>query len=445
MLKNRNYEDLARAVYYELRKRNITSPPVEVLAELFATMYYVSLRTEERDPTAFHIVYMDPHNPDPDPPRRITYDRWSYIRFDHTIDATVTNLIKIAKASDQRTSSFAIYHNTSGKLFLWGLVDQGNTYFDFVNYESQSGSARPGIFQASIAGIGHIITYIGFQKIAELKVDALLRNVLDVFSGGPVNKALAPGIEKHLIQIRKRVSAEIYEMRGHWDISLISNWIESLCRLLLRTQKYRHGGALLISPGLSSRGVNIKYALKYARLRRALETQAILEINSAHISDLIWEEYIEVNAESVPSDLHLEESIAREELDDNRRELDGAIWFVSLLTRVDGLVLLTPRLDVRGFGVEITYSDEPATIFLAGNRGATKTQLKELDYNHFGTRHRSMMRYCAKVPGSVGFVVSQDGDVRAMTQVRGAVVVWENIKLQYGDFVRRKQVTQKSS
>jgi hypothetical protein len=33
----------------------------------------------------------------------------------------------------------------------------------------------------------------------------------------------------------------------------------------------------------------------------------------------------------------------------------------------------------------------------------------------------------------VGFVVSQDGDLRVMTQVKGNVVLWENIRLRLDD------------
>lgn len=36
------------------------------------------------------------------------------------------------------------------------------------------------------------------------------------------------------------------------------------------------------------------------------------------------------------------------------------------------------------------------------------------DARRFGTRHQSMMRLCFARPGSVGFVVSQDGNVRAI-------------------------------
>jgi hypothetical protein len=45
-----------------------------------------------------------------------------------------------------------------------------------------------------------------------------------------------------------------------------------------------------------------------------------------------------------------------------------------------------------------------------------------------------MMRYCAKDAEAVGFVISQEGDLRAITRVDREVVLWENIALQLDDF-----------
>jgi hypothetical protein len=90
--------------------------------------------------------------------------------------------------------------------------------------------------------------------------------------------------------------------------------------------------------------------------------------------------------------------------------------------------LLNPDLSVRGFGVEITVAGEPDSLRLAADADAEDTI--ELPYTRWGTRHRSMMRYCWAVPNSVGFVLSQDGDVRAMTREDDALVVWENPLLQ---------------
>lgn len=434
---------LARAVCSELKKRESVCPRLEVLVTLFETMYYASLKTEESAPISFHLVYLDPNDDtEPDPPGRPTNDNWMFIQLAQPIPVTMPNLIKIANASDPRTSSFAIYHDRHEHLFVWGFVDQGNSYNDYVNYESETGSARPGLFQASIIGVGHLVAYIEMKKIAELNVNVLVTSTSDVLRRGPVLQALMPGINAYLDAVRQAVSEEKYEDSSRWEAMLTSSWLETLCRLLLRVQRFHHGGAILITPENSSLGLNIKYELPYDRLRSALENQGSLRTELAYASNQIWERYIDKDANEIPVDLYLDESISRRNLEENRREIEGTIWFLSLLTRVDGLVLLNQNLDLQGFGVEIVSSDEPPSISMAGNPTATKNKLRSINYNHYGTRHRSMMRYCAQVTGSVGFVVSQDGDVRAMTQVQDHLVMWENIKLQLPDFVRRKKSSQ---
>jgi hypothetical protein len=54
------------------------------------------------------------------------------------------------------------------------------------------------------------------------------------------------------------------------------------------------------------------------------------------------------------------------------------------------------------------------------------------------------MRYCDKVPGSIGFVISQDGDVRAITKVDERLVVFDNLRLQAHAFpkesVRKSEI-----
>ena len=201
----------------------------------------------------------------------------------------------------------------------------------------------------------------------------------------------------------------------------------------------------MLTPDNSANGLNIKYALSYERLRTALQTKGTLIVQHTYDNDEIFQ-YVGSDKDYVPMDLYLDESIQGSYLEANRREIDSTIWFISLLTRVDGLVLFDQHLNVKGFGVEITLQDEPDSVRIAVSRFANKrSALKVADYNHYGTRHRSMMRYCYQVPGSVGFVISQDGDVRAMTKVREHLVIWENIKLQNAEFMRAKSSRRKRS
>jgi hypothetical protein len=446
MSANQFPKDFADAVCSELRRRASFCPQRDILVGLFESMYFASLKTEESQPIVFHIVYLDPHNPDPTPPERIVKDRWSSVKLAKPIPATMPNLIKIAKASDPRTSSLAVYPDRRGRLTVWGLIDQGNRYHDFVNYEDESGPERPGIFQASIAGIGHLVAYRGLWKIAELKTNTILRHALNVLEGGPVLETLGTGIQLYIKGVKREIPQHIYGDRPHWDSSLSSFWIASLCRLLLRVQNYRHGGAILMTPDTSFAGLNIKYRINYSRLKSALHTHALAKIGETFASDKIFENYLDKDFDNIPADLYLDETVSNNELSENRSDLDGTIWFISLLTRVDGLVLMSPTLEVKGFGVEITYSNEPLEVFIARNRDGTESGLRRVDFNHYGTRHRSMIRYCAHTPNSIGFVISQDGEVRIMTQVGGKVVMWENVKLQHHHgFVRRKTTKQKKS
>ena len=153
--------------------------------------------------------------------------------------------------------------------------------------------------------------------------------------------------------------------------------------------------------------------------------------------DIVFEEYMEKDVDDMPTILHVENEITRDDLDGTLRELDGATRFISLLTRVDGVVLMSPALDVTGFGVEITEAAAPDSITRATTRTASGSSLRHLDYHQYGTRHRSVMRHCWAHPGSLGFVVSQDGDVRAITRVTNQVVLWDDIKLRVElDFTR---------
>ena len=269
----------------------------------------------------------------------------------------------------------------------------------------------------------------------ELKVDSIVHHASDVLRGGPVHNTLDLGIQTYIKGVKEKLPEYILKLPFNWDLE--HYWTASLCRLLLRVQNCRHGGAILITPDISLQGLNIKYQIEYDRLRSALEAHALLQIQNSYTSDIIFGEFVEQFADEIPVELYLDEAVFSGDLDNSRSELDGTIWFISLLSRVDGLVLMTPTLEIKGFGVEITVRDEPESVYLASNRNATESSLREIDYTHYGTRHRSMMRYCSKFPGSIGFVISQDGDVRVIMKVRETLVMWENIRLQLHDFARR--------
>jgi hypothetical protein len=431
--------NLAVAIHKELHHHKLSMPTLESLYILCEVAFYSSLKTEESQPIVFQLVYLDPKNPDPDSPENEQSDRWTYIPLHNHIPLTISNLVKIAKSSDPRSSSIAVYHKKQGSLYIHGLVDQGNSYNEFINYESSSGFDRPGIFQLAAVNIGHLVASIEMSKIAELRVNAIFQRDSDVLNKGPVFQRLLPGINHHSKLVRNAIKKLPNQNNRNPISDLSSDWITVLSRLLLRIRGLRHGGAILIIPDKSYDGLQIKYRINYDRLPKAIFKNAMHEFINYATSDIISKEYIDKKAEDIPIDLYFDELISQGELENIQKELNDTIWFVSLLSRVDGLVLMDTNLRVLGFCTEILFENEPKRIYASRTAFAKNGSLRELDYDHFGTRHRSMMRYCAVKPNSLGFVISQDGDVRAMTMVRRKLVIWENIKLQLPDFVSHKR------
>ena len=81
---------------------------------------------------------------------------------------------------------------------------------------------------------------------------------------------------------------------------------------------------------------------------------------------------------------------------------------------VDGAVILDAALSVLGFRVELLARDEdalPVCVSLSPE-ACEPTATGTVDIAAFGTRHRSAARFCARLPGAVAVVVSQDGDMR---------------------------------
>lgn len=436
--KNKTPQNLAESVCAELRKRHAVVPDEKIIVDLFETMYYSSLKTEESEPVTFHVVFLDPAQPDPKPPRNPVKDRWSYVPFAEPIGFSVSNLVKIAKSSDLRTSSFVVWPDKDDTLFIWGLVDQQNRFHKFLNRSEMIEPERPGLFQASLEGIGVIVVYMRYEKVAELRINELIRNSLDLFRESPVRNLLGIGIEGYLQAVRSHIADDLYPSDGQMDEFHTQQWLSVLCRILLRVQKIRHGGAILITPEINTADLNVKYGINYERLRTSLETNAVTKIKADYLEKHLLG-LSESKSVDIPSNQYFQLRRLEKDLRANKNEIDGVIWFIALLTRVDGLVVMDRNLAVRGYGVEITNAQEPSNLFIAGDRMATPAKLRPASYNHFGTRHRSMMRYCFQNPGSIGFVVSQDGEVRVIMKVDDSLVIWENIKLKYYSYVSKKK------
>jgi hypothetical protein len=428
---NSSTTDLSALVQKKLKgaKINYPEPNEEVLNKLFETLFYTSLKTEEGQFIKVTVTIIDPNNPDPSPPKRIVSDRWKYVKFQDPIEFSVKNLVKLSKAADVWSSSLAVYYDNKNNLTIWGMVDQAVHNQSFLNYEAESGPEQPGLFQSTIVGIGNIVVLFDYELIANLKQNTLISNYIDVFRRGAVNEI----IERKNSNLRDKISSFIEqeypdEEREFWISYADDIFKQTIIRILLRIQNYQHGGALLITDKIKS-DLDIKYKIEYDRLPDSMKRLLKLLIKNTTCSNIIHNEYLETEEDEMPVSLYLDEDVSRFEKEDTRSEVKGAIRFVASLSCVDGLVVLDNSLKVQGFGAVIKTNDLPEVVYISKTSLINERRLIEVNPNNLGTRHRSMFSYCWANKGSLGFVISQDGDIRTITRINDKLIMWENIRV----------------
>lgn len=428
---NSSTKDLSALVQKKLKGAKIKypEPNEEVLNKLFEILFFTSLKTEEGQFIKVTVTLIDPNDPDPSPPQRIVADRWEYVKFKEPLELSVKNLVKLSKAADVWSSSLAVYYDSKNNLTIWGMVDQAVHYQSFLNYEAESGPEQPGVFQSTIVGIGNIVVLFDYELIANLKQNVLISNYIDVFRKGTVNDL----IERKNSGLREKIDSYVKnefpeEETGIWKLYADDIVKQTIIRILLRIQNYQHGGALLITNAIKS-DLDIKYKIEYERLPNSIESLLQLLVQNTTYSNRIHSDYLEAEVGEIPASLYLDEDVSRFEKDDTRSELKGAIRFIASLSCVDGLVVLNNNLKVEGFGAVIKAKELPEFIYTSKTSVINEGRLTKVNPNNLGTRHRSMFSYCWANKGSLGFVISQDGDIRAIARINDKLIMWENIRV----------------
>lgn len=415
---------LAKLVAARLRSQHGNAPPEAVLTRLLETLYFASLKTDEGRQILCTVNYVDPVDRQTHTAMRRPADCWMYVPFERPLPFDARTLSKLARAADPAVSSLAVYRDKKNKLFIWGMVDQEPRLTDFVSFDAANTPERPGLFQATITGVGNISVYQHDNLIGSLEQNTLVEEYHDVLWSGPVHELLVNYLHSYLKDTRAKIPEHISP--AALEAELLLRWLNSICRVLMNIQQYRHGGGLLITPQTTLDGLNVKYKIRYDRLLKAL--RAMVE---SQLSPRVppGGDTLQANADVLPYAVR-GESVLDRELVAHKNEVLGAVRFIASLSCVDGFVLLDRRMVAHGFGVEVRTDNLLSDIYVARDSHANPKLLRQGELTQYGTRHRAMMRYCYDKPGSLGFVVSQDGDIRAMTRIAEMLVLWENIDVQ---------------
>lgn len=414
------FDSVARFLVEHARRNGRVLPSEHILGNLLSVVFYGSLSREEGMPIRFDVFVIDPDHADLDPPARPVERRWRYVPLTNRIPLSVSALAKLANAADPWATALAVFHHF-GEWFIWALIDQ-QVHFNRWRYlDAQSGPDNPAGYRISVEDVGHVVIYWDYSVLVRSVRDQLLFSQDDVFWEGPVASRLMELVEPLLVEVEATAAAEMLSRHQGWRASARSAFIKALQRILLHMNRYHHGGALIIGASTTD-DLKPKYGIQYDRLRSALikaQTASVVArdiFDQAFVSSVVpasqFQHYRETNSYS--GDVH--------------DEVDGCVHFIAGLSRVDGLIWMDDRFAVSGFGVEITIQADPPSVDEAED--AEGIMRNSHDARTFGMRHRSMMRYCYAHPETVGFVVSQDGPVRAMLRSEDTLLLWKDIVIR---------------
>jgi hypothetical protein len=398
------------------------------IRKLLDVAYFASMTTEEGRPLQLRMVLVD----DPELLEMFPSGRSiSCISLGTPVPLTVANVTKLGMASDPWCSGLAVKFK-DGEPVIWALIDQiVHLNLDLACESNLEGSPGGLGIQIVVTGVANIAVYHDNSFLARLVRDRVYSSEVDVFTSGPIQQLL---MRPHKELKRKVARAAHVDPKNFTDfgIGVSGELLKTLRRLLIHIQRYGHGGAVLITSH-NNKELFVKHCFHYSRLPELVvsvrkERVTEMQTDFAHLS-------LGTRRKTAPKDLLDAVRNSHLGLQYQTDGLTGAIKFVASLSRIDGLILCSENLTVRGFGVEIRTKREIQEVWVSSTPEPTPTTITSTNSSHFGTRHRSMMRYCHAHPGSVGFVISQDGDIRVMTQVGTKLVMWENIRVSdYNDF-----------
>jgi hypothetical protein len=391
-------------------------PTLEELGAVCDVLYAASLLKEEGEAVRSRIIIAPPEG---FPAVGGPPDGIHAVRFTSTHVFTSNEVKRLSPAAGFFHSALAIWPDRDRGLMIWGILNTGPRWLNQVG-----GGRKPTGDDLShpvihVRDPGWLLFYHGYDLIAEWRGREFHGPQMDVFQSRILNERFA-GNRQRLVGgliaccLPSSLDADAYAGLAH----LIS--LQFVKRVISLVRTSGHGGSLIFLPevvdGTEPTGNWIDYKYAASPDVGGMRFKSLLESMIRRVGELC------VGASSVEDAWGIFRNSKDIELDHLEEEFFELARLFSDLMQVDGALVLDKRVCLVGFGGEIRVDRNVLMVGLAHDlEGDTITPW---DVRGDGTRHRSVYRLCAVEPEAIGFVISQDSQVRMIANVDGSVIVW---------------------
>jgi hypothetical protein len=403
------------------------APGTPVLERLFSTCYQASLLREEERPVSFRAILAAPEDlPEGGGPPGGLHR----LAFGEPRPFDERELRRLSPAADFERSLVGVRRAEDGDLEIWGLVHSGSRWLRVALGGRERSAPLPPVPVVGVEGPGRLTVNRGSEFVAELAGGRIAGSRADLFPSRWL-RGYFTRVGEELLEMHGESRLEA-EARGEAWASLDPELPRMIARrmylrLFFTLSEARHGATIVNVPPERAEEVldghvSLKHSFADGDHRQRFRDLIVDTMNglarthggeagekASYPRTVGWEEY------------------ARSE-DRELAELDEAIsefaHLVAGLAAVDGAVVMTDRGELLGFGGEISGELEPVLSVEKALDPEGEITVPE-GAEAVGTRHRSAYRLAAAVPDALMVVVSQDGNIRYVADVDGAVTCWD--------------------
>lgn len=361
-----------------------TLPPRKAIQEFIDATFLATLRDEEGQQVRFSVaLVLEEDLAAPKSPTML-----APIPLESSIDFSAATLVKLAGAFDPELTTIVVKWTANENSFsYWGVTFHApglNTFTAVPVGSEGSANFRPDYFTVIAKGRGAIIIARGSSQIGTLQAGYFVAASPTPFTNNSLGKHVHLAIQTDPLFTAHENQYWLY--------------VRDALELLLSEASMRgHGGTIVLLPSYLPPSSGL-YASKYVvkgsyGLRQTL--QRCIEAERDIVAGIAY-----------------------------RKVANETIQRIAQLSAVDGALIVTFGFEVVAFGATLT-APRSALSPIVGPDGFGHSRNTTFEIDRYGTRHRSAFDFASAHIGSLVFVISQDGPIRAFHRENDTTVyVW---------------------
>lgn len=375
-------------------RRKRTVPSYDNIKRLIEAAFWASIKTEEGQIVKFSITDLSKEHYTKE--IALSGKEPLTLEFSEEIDFSPYELIKLANSFDKKNSSLAVWKNIQGEYKIWGTI-----FFNYLaNYFEEipvgiphNTYFRPDVLSVTVTSPGSLLISRGDSVIGRFENGVFLKSIPTPFNSRSLGKYLLE-MFNHISFSKSAVPQKFKLME--YCINTILSYLE----------EHSHGASIVVIPEREVSLYKKHYKAKYEI------------VGDYQLGDLLADL---LKLPSTPESISINIGY--------KKAIFNRLLAIARLACTDGALILTSNLKVLSFGATLSAEKKWKGKVIVGPDGFNECG-EDFPYKTRGTRHNSMIDFIGECKGAIGFVISQDGPIRAFVKKdESTVLCWPDCRV----------------